>query len=187
MSLIPYILRDFARPLRLLDQQFGLGVSKDDFCLPYTIPPEPLSPSRMQYYRPWRTSAAERDIGSTINLVKHVFEINLDVQHFSPEEITVKVNDDGFIIVDASHAEKEDEHGFISRHFVRKYLLPNGANINQITSSLSSDGVLKITAPRLDENIVPERIIPIQQTGIPSRNIYGRSFKKEGEGDIRPK
>lgn len=186
MSIVPYILNDFMRPSRLNDQQFGLTIRNDDFWLPYTIATDQQRPSsRSQYYRPWRTSAAERDAGSVVNLSRNAFEINLDVQHFNRDEITVKVNDDGFVIVEASHAEKEDEHGFISRHFVRKYLLPPGTNTNQLISSLSSDGVLKIAAPRLDDNSVGERIIPIEQTGIPSRTGQGRPGEKDGEGDIR--
>lgn len=178
------------RPSQLVDQQFGLGLRMDDFWSPYTLslsqPRDMRMPhSRFPYYRPWKTSAAERDAGSVVSLHKNAFEINLDVQHFGPEEISVKVTDDGFVVVEAQHDEREDEHGFISRHFVRKYLVPSGINMNQMSSVLSSDGVLKITAPKLDENSTAERVIPIQQTGGPSRCYQSRHNKKEGEGDSK--
>lgn len=57
-------------------------------------------------------------------------------------------------------------YSFISRQFTRKYQLPAGSNPNDVQSSLSSDGVLTITAPRKPS--VPlntERNVPITQTG----------------------
>jgi crystallin alpha B len=37
---------------------------------------------------------------------------------------------------------------FVSRQFVRKYSLPEGCQPEQVSSNLSSDGVLLITAPK---------------------------------------
>lgn len=54
----------------------------------------------------------------------------------------------------------QDDHGFISREFLRKYRVPAGVDPANITSSLSSDGVLTITAPRKQSD-VPERSITI--------------------------
>jgi len=71
----------------------------------------------------------------------------LDVQQFSPEEMTVKVVGNN-VTVEAKHEEKQDEHGYISRHFVRRYVLPASHDATRVTSSLSSDGVLTITAPK---------------------------------------
>lgn len=69
------------------------------------------------------------------------------MQQFAPHEITVKTVDNT-IIVEGKHEEKQDEHGYISRHFTRKYLMPSEVEVSNITSSLSSDGVLTITAPK---------------------------------------
>lgn len=52
------------------------------------------------------------------------------------------------MVVEGKHEEKADEHGYISRHFVRKYLLPADTEPEQVASTLSSDGVLTITAPK---------------------------------------
>ncbi len=51
------------------------------------------------------------------------FRVNLDVAHFSPEEIHVKTVDNK-VVIHAKHEEKEDEHGYIMREFRRSYLLP---------------------------------------------------------------
>lgn len=54
----------------------------------------------------------------------------------------------------------QDEHGYVSRQFIRKYKLPVGVDTGAFTSSLSSDGVLTISASRNLMDI-PERSIPI--------------------------
>lgn len=74
-------------------------------------------------------------------------QVILDVQQFSPDEIVVKTVDNN-VIVEAKHEEKKDEHGYISRHFIRRYILPSCHDPLEVTSSLSSDGVLTITAPK---------------------------------------
>lgn len=74
-------------------------------------------------------------------------QVILDVQQFSPDEITVKTVDN-HVIVEAKHEEKQDEHGYVSRHFVRRYVLPPSHDLVNVTSTLSSDGVLTITAPK---------------------------------------
>uniref|UniRef100_A0A182FEK5 Uncharacterized protein n=1 Tax=Anopheles albimanus TaxID=7167 RepID=A0A182FEK5_ANOAL len=112
--------------------------------------------------------ANTRDSGSTVNVTNDKFQINLDVQQFAPEEISVKYVDK-CLVVEGKHEEKEDEHGYISRHFVRRYMLPAGHNENQIESSLSSDGILTVTCPRLAIEKKPEKSIPITHTGKPSK------------------
>lgn len=172
MSLISWVDPfDYSwRPSRILDQHFGLGLEPEDM-LRAVVPREvrQLLGHPGRYYRPWLSAAAERDSGSTVTLDKDKFQVNLDVQHFSPNEITVKTAGDNTIQIEGKHEEKQDEHGYISRHFVRKYQLPKGHDINQVQSSLSSDGVLTITAPRTDAPQLEHKTIPIQQTGAPAK------------------
>lgn len=175
MSLLPYLFDDFGyrRPRRLVNQHFGLGLTPDDLL---TVAAGPLITA--EYYRPWRHMAASvRDIGSSIKADSDKLQINLDVQHFSPEEISVKTAD-GYIIVEGKHEEKKDEHGYVSRQFVRRYALPEGTEPETVESRLSSDGVLTITAPRkVPEAIKGERKVPITQTG-PVR----KEIKDQNEG-----
>lgn len=120
----------------------------------------------MDCYRPWRQMAtAARDIGSNIKVNKDKFQVNVDVQHFTPEEIFVKTVN-GYVVVEAKHEDIKDEHGYISRQFVRRYALPEGTLPETVESHLSSDGVLTITTPRkVAEVIKGERTVPITQTG----------------------
>lgn len=95
---------------------------------------------------------------SEMRTEKDRFAIYLDVKHFSPEELSVSVSDD-FVAIHAKHEDRQDDHGFVSREFLRKYKLPAGVLCSEVTSSLSVDGVLTITAPRSSPGT--ERSIPI--------------------------
>lgn len=69
------------------------------------------------------------------------------------------------VVVEGRHEEKQDEHGFISRQFTRRYILPGGYDVQDLVSTLSSDGVLTITAPKRPPPNAGERIVPITKTG----------------------
>ncbi|XP_037876938.1 alpha-crystallin B chain [Bombyx mori] len=97
--------------------------------------------------------------GNIVKTQKDRLEINLLVKDFAAEQIQVKVADD-FIVIEAKHEEKKDEQGFISRHFVRKYKLPQGSQPNKITSTLSADGVLKIVVPK-ETAVLKDTAIPV--------------------------
>ncbi|CAG9570200.1 unnamed protein product [Danaus chrysippus] len=177
MSLLPFIL-GYDQPHRLFDQDFGLALTPDDLL---TVAVSPLS-SR-DYYRPWRQmAAAARDVGSTIKSDKDKFQVNLDVQHFKPEEITVKTAD-GYIVVEGKHEEKKDEHGFISRQFTRRYALPEGCNPDTVESRLSSDGVLSVIAPKVASVSKNERSVPIAQTGPVRKEIKDQTSQAEANGE----
>jgi crystallin alpha B len=90
------------------------------------------------------------------------------VQQFKPEELTVKMVDD-FVVVDGKHEERQDEHGYVTRQFQRRYKLPSDVDPETVVSQLSSDGVLTISAPK--KALPPsgnERVIPITQTQAPA-------------------
>lgn len=57
----------------------------------------------------------------------------------------------------------QDEHGYISREFHRRYMIPKGVDPAAIVSALSPDGVLSITAPTNQGALLPERTIPISR------------------------
>ncbi len=165
MALIPTMFRDwwddFDRPSRLMDQHFGMGLTRDDLLHTLSVP------SFRGYFRPWRNLMEQTGGVSKVQSDKDKFQVIIDVQQFRPEEITVKTVDNS-IIVEAKHEEKKDEHGYISRQFQRRYVLPEGHDIGNVQSSLSSDGVLTITAPTLALPAPGEKIIPIQHTAAPA-------------------
>lgn len=116
------------------------------------------------------------DSDAKVAFDKDKFQVNVDVQQFAPHEITVRTTGDNTITVEGKHEERPDEHGFIQRQFVRRYVLPKGHDVNHVQSNLSSDGVLTITAPRTDQHqAIGYRTVPIQRTGAPSKAVQ---FKK---------
>ncbi|XP_068139839.1 heat shock protein 67B3 [Drosophila tropicalis] len=108
------------------------------------------------------------------------FEVHLDVALFEPGELTVKLIND-CLVVEGKHEEREDEHGHVTRHFVRRYPLPKEYDADAISSSLTEDGVLTITvSPLLSKEEPQERIIPIRHVG-PS-DLF-QNVKNKNEND----
>ncbi|XP_061721075.1 heat shock protein 67B1-like [Cydia pomonella] len=142
-------------PSRLFDQNFGMCITPHDFLFPFYT-------TYKNYYRPWKLTmqSIDKDCGSTINNEKESFKVSLDVQHFRPDELSVKVVNKQ-IIVEGRHEERKDEHGFVSRHFTRRYALPSNCMAEDVISKLSSDGVLTIVANKSKELPKNEQIVPI--------------------------
>ncbi|XP_067613615.1 heat shock protein 23-like [Eurosta solidaginis] len=126
-------------------------------------------------YSPWsRLRRLQQDMEDDIlpKVGKDGYQVSMDVAQFKPNELTVKVVDNN-VVVEGKYEGREDEHGFISKHFVRSFSLPRGYKAEQAISTLSSDGVLTVNIPKpagLEDNNA-ERVIPIQQTGPAHLNI----------------
>lgn len=115
--------------------------------------------------------APAQDTGVQVQTNEDKYQVNVDVQHFAPHEIAVKTTADDTIIIEGEHEERPDDHGFVFRRFVRKYLVPKGHDLNKVVSSLSSDGVLSVVVPRSSQIGMEHKIIPITHTGVPSKAI----------------
>lgn len=123
----------------------------------------------------------EKEFETVEKLDDKGFQFRVDVKHFKPEEISVQLKDN-VVVVEGKHDEVSDEHGTISRHFVRKFGLPDGViNMEKLQSTLSADGVLTITAPKLESVESKAKTIPIEKTGPVKESL------KQGEGDDKTK
>lgn len=133
---------------RLLDQHFGLSLSDSSGAADDSL----IWPTRTlarQFSRTAPSSLIRPRTGfSEVTNDPSVFSVKLDVAHFEPHEISVKSLDGGTILIEGRHEEKQDEHGYISRQFSRKYQLPKDVELEKISSSLTADGVLTVTAPK---------------------------------------
>lgn len=147
-----YILRDWEVPRRHLLQPRLEFDFTPDFILPLTLD---AFQNQMQCKQKIGTPVEKTEDGS--------FIMSVDVQQFKPEEISLKIVDRS-IVLEAKHEEKQDEHGFVSREFVRRYVLPEDYDIAEVSSKLSSDGVLSIIAPPVKKE-QGERIIPVIRSG----------------------
>lgn len=176
MSLLPFILNDYPTS----HHRFGSGFYPRDFCVSPVERSVFSSLSNTGNYLRSKLSNFD-EIEKKTHIGKDGFQVSLDVQHFQPNEISVKTENNG-IVINAKHEEKKDDHGYISREFTRRYDLPKGFRIEDVISSLSSDGVLTVKCPHApaieDANV---RHIQIQQTGPAKLSIKGNGDQKDDE------
>merc|ERR1711874_45527 len=66
------------------------------------------------------------------------YKLALNMQQYSPEDITIKLNGQELTIEAASHGEQ----------FKQKHIIPDNINLDEMSSSFSSDGVLVVKAPK---------------------------------------
>lgn len=117
---------------------------------------------------PWsfpRQTSTEVD-PKTFKFDSKGFSALVDVHSFEPSEISVKTIDH-VIVVECKHDSKEDGHGCVERHFVRKFNLPNEYDMSTVKSTLSKDGVLHLEVPKPTLQ-GEERHIEIQHSEKPS-------------------
>ncbi|XP_023310900.1 alpha-crystallin B chain-like isoform X2 [Anoplophora glabripennis] len=150
MSLIPWV-EDFHRPSRYWNSGLGLWRNPEDYT--QAVVPRNLLTSPLEYL-----NCKIKDSGLESILRGEKFHTNIDVQQFKPEELSVKVTGNNTVTIEGKHEVQQDEHGYISRHFVRKYVLPKNWDVSRVESKLTTDGVLSITAPKVEES----KHIPIQ-------------------------
>ncbi|XP_028998342.1 alpha-crystallin A chain [Betta splendens] len=155
-----------AYPARVFDQFFGEGMFDYDL-FPYTA--STISP----FYRQslFRSFLDYSNSGiSEVRSDRDKFTVYLDTKHFSPDELSVKVTDN-YVEIQGKHGERQDDHGYISREFHRRYRLPSSVDKSAITCSLSADGLLTLTGPKLTggtESSHSERNIPVTRDDKPN-------------------
>ncbi|XP_070496624.1 heat shock protein 23-like [Chironomus tepperi] len=166
MSLLPLIFEDYYNYPRRYHQyrhhpfnDFAFGLNPNELTAILALPTE-MRPLENRARCPKKCGESKM-IPTT---GKDGFQVCVDVQQFNPNEISVKTVDN-FVVIEGNHEERQDEHGFISRKFTRRYALPKGYDPNTVTSSLSSDGVLTVKAPKPQSLESNERVIPITHTG----------------------
>ncbi|KAM9468983.1 heat shock protein beta-6 isoform 1-T2 [Clarias gariepinus] len=76
------------------------------------------------------------------------FTVQLDVKHFNPDELMVKVKGD-YVVVEGKHEQKKDGSGLVTREFNRRYRIPNEVDAMNLECAVSPEGMLVISAPLL--------------------------------------
>lgn len=88
------------------------------------------------------------DFAFTKESKENTFQVKINVRYFRPEEVTVKVLHDRFIVVECIHQKKKDEQSYISRHFIGKMLIPEEYDIDKVVANLSPLGVIMVSCPK---------------------------------------
>ncbi|KAG7314731.1 hypothetical protein KOW79_022034 [Hemibagrus wyckioides] len=191
--------RDWYQGSRIFDQAFGMPALPEEMhvfpsshwpgymrpsmggemasLMHGTQVPAPTIPTPMVPHPATYARALSRQLSSGMSEIKQTqdgWKVSLDVNHFAPEELTVKTKD-GVVEIIGKHEERRDEHGFISRSFTRKYTLPPGADAEKITSSLSPEGVLTVEAP------LPKPALQSSEITIPVNTESSAVQKQDGK------
>merc|ERR1711887_293990 len=93
------------------------------------------------------------------------YKILVNVEKYKPEELVIKTVDNT-VIVEAKHEEKtSDGRSYATQSFNQSFTLPRGVNPESVSSSLSKEGVLTISAPlpKALKSTSSERLVPIKQ------------------------
>merc|ERR1712079_322348 len=109
---------------------------------PYTVT-SPLSPRTHKVGAGADYTAPSATDSDTSVLLQHKegsdYKLALNMQQYSPDDITIKLNGRTLTIEAAGHGE----------HFRQKHVVPDNINLDLMSSSFSSDGVLVIKAPKM--------------------------------------
>lgn len=73
----------------------------------------------------------------------------MDTSQYKPDELKVNVTQNT-LTVEAKHTEQSDDgRSFVSKQFLRRYTLPRDCKYDLVSSNLSADGILVISAPKM--------------------------------------
>ena len=99
------------------------------------------------------------DKSSTVNEDGFV-EFSVPIEGFGPEDIEIKVSDDGIIRLKASREEKDAKGNVVSSRRVNKsFSLPQDCDVTAIESKFNQkEGTLKIVAPRSVKQVEREKV-----------------------------
>ncbi|KAK8780385.1 hypothetical protein V5799_018274 [Amblyomma americanum] len=86
--------------------------------------------------------------GTSVACTPDKFAIQVDTRNFTPEEITVKTQDN-CVLIHGKHEEKSDDRGcYVKREFTRRYVLPEDVDPQSVKCHLKPNGLLALEAPR---------------------------------------
>ena len=84
---------------------------------------------------------------SRVECDEDTYKIMVDVHQFRPEDLVIKTVDDA-VIVEANNEEKTvDGRSYSTKSFSQSFSLPRGLDPGTVSSALSQEGILTISAP----------------------------------------
>jgi HSP20 family molecular chaperone IbpA len=188
MAMLPILLEMVDEMYDSLDKQPNKGANFPFLYLPQTT--RGACPRRQGGRCAARNGCNFRKCAETAKCAKPSsddFQVSLNVKPFNSEEISVKVKGQE-VIIEGKHEEREDEHGFVSRQFTRRYVLPEGYDMETVATTLDTDGKMTIKAhkPKPAVEGPQERIIPIERVASvvePSAPVENGETEKKKEAE----
>ncbi|CAL8123222.1 unnamed protein product [Orchesella dallaii] len=182
-----YLMDHQPPPRRALDQDFGTELEPDQFEQDeFLLPPPPswFRQAMLSHFnnrsstfnnRRLRRTRSTSGASSEVYCGRGKMQVTLDVTHFAPEDLNVKLADN-YLVIEGKHEEKQEGHGFISRHFVRRYEVPASSpdfeiKPEDVNCTLNSSGILIVEIqlePPMEEMKGSEKVIPINMSSTSS-------------------
>lgn len=107
---------------------------------------------------------SEQNGVSRVQYDDDTYKILVNVENYKPEELVIKTIDNT-VHVEATHQEKtSDGRSYSTKSFNQSFTLPRGVNPDLVSSALSKEGVLTISAPLPQpvKSVTNERLVPIK-------------------------
>lgn len=112
------------------------------------------------------------EVGSDLSKLKYDssgFELQLDVQQFTPSELNLKLAGNK-LSISGKHEQKTDKYGQITREFHRELLIPEDIDLESMTSTITENGMLTIKANVKASEKPAEKVIEIQKEQVEAPN-----------------
>merc|ERR1712223_1457399 len=94
-----------------------------------------------------RKDSEEMTPKAKVSYDENKFQVEFDVKDYKPEELSIKAEGTTLVVL-AKHEEKSGASSYVTKQFEQRFTLPSGVKAEAISSSLSKDGKLMVTAPR---------------------------------------
>merc|ERR1712013_747057 len=107
---------------------------------------------------------SEQNGVSRVQYDDDTYKILVNVESYKPEELVIKTIDNT-VHVEATHQEKtSDGRSYSTKSFNQSFTLPRGVNPDLVSSALSKEGILTISAPLPQpvKSVTNERHVPIK-------------------------
>ncbi|KAM3727791.1 Small heat shock protein [Dirofilaria immitis] len=110
-------------------------------------------------------SMTDYNFGSSVGQIVNdaeKFAMEMDVSQFHPSDLKISLRH-GQLTIEGHQKQQRDQHGFIERHFIRQFTLPNDVDETTLISHLKENGILKVSARKKNAPpVTSTRNIPIQ-------------------------
>ena len=115
----------------------------DDFAV---LPMDYLLPSSRSLQQQQRQLAQQAQL-AVPHIKNNKFNVNLDLGHFDPSEISVKFEDNTVKVHGKREKKSEDGKHYELREYQHQFSVPDNVLTDQLKCQLNKQGLLKIEAP----------------------------------------
>lgn len=109
------------------------------------------------------------------------FNCVMDVKDFNPKDLSVRVVDDRVVVEGKYEAKSEDGSSMACKEFYKEFNMPPSADIDQVATALSKDGILTVKAPKR-EGDAPPRTGPVTQSSASKSSAASASQSVSEDG-----